>query len=587
MRLHDGESAGFNSPSTTTAPNSRAGSGLVDFDVGASRASSFQDSSMIGSRTNSGIQDLMIKNTFIECPEEEAEEEHLDVRKVRSEPPVQSGRRRSFDGRPRPQGLMNRVAALAAVQADTDDEADEDDLKSPGLRTEGSDDDMQWPSTPEGNYRSDSFNERLVYSDHPAGWSSQSMPQQQQQQQHQGPQKSVSFSSVSSEVRPPPPPPPQPQPQVALVMTPVPAQMMNGQMGMPCFGPLSAMVPMSAAARAALGVPDALLPSQPQSQQQPPPPPPPPPQQQQSVAVVPDPSGETVGVSRASSFTSQAGGLDPFAPPSRASSFTSQGGHEFAGPSRASSFTSQGGHEVGSRLAKAAAIAKLQEMLQSPAHTTRFKFPPGVKVLQWRYVLREEHRLMFSGVVAFLCNGVPHHIVGSWQTCKKNARQATAEAALAVLRSYQADTAPDEEAVIHVCIDTAALLTRGEAARTTAGAESVQALEARVRKIQEGVVEPSERGIRWQCETGQEGTGWQALMTAQTAGLIQTFLGPCLSTADLAYAELARRILWYMGDRNLNGCYLPNRAALLRARCEVPEAPRTWMSQFGDDIVED
>eukprot|EP00971_Amphidinium_carterae_P268540 5327541-Amphidinium_carterae.1 len=30
-----------------------------------------------------------------------------------------------------------------------------------------------------------------------------------------------------------------------------------------------------------------------------------------------------------------------------------------------------------------------------------------------------------------------------------------------------------------------------------------------------------------------------------------------------------------MGDRSLNGCYLPNRAALLRARCEVPEARTT------------
>eukprot|EP00971_Amphidinium_carterae_P009112 179941-Amphidinium_carterae.1 len=31
-----------------------------------------------------GIQDLMIKNTFIECPEEEDEEQRVDVRKVMS-----------------------------------------------------------------------------------------------------------------------------------------------------------------------------------------------------------------------------------------------------------------------------------------------------------------------------------------------------------------------------------------------------------------------------------------------------------------------------------------------------------------------
>lgn len=74
-------------------------------------------------------------------------------------------------------------------------------------------------------------------------------------------------------------------------------------------------------------------------------------------------------------------------------------------------------------------ILLLQEYVQC---SRQFNAPQNRAILQWTY----DHRmadftsLEYRGIVAFLLDGVPHHVAGEWHTSKKQAQRDTAERAL-------------------------------------------------------------------------------------------------------------------------------------------------------------
>mmetsp|Transcript_72535 Transcript_72535/g.172973 ORF Transcript_72535/g.172973 Transcript_72535/m.172973 type:complete len:578 (+) Transcript_72535:61-1794(+) len=235
---------------------------------------------------------------------------------------------------------------------------------------------------------------------------------------------------------------------------------------------------------------------------------------------------------------------------------------------------------------KAAAIALLQETLQAPQNTTRFKCPSGVKVLQWSYIQRADGRLMFRAVVGFLRNGVPHHIAGEWYTCKKHARQSAAEVALGVVRSEITEELRHSQALV----DVAGLLPapRSESVRAPATAQHVQMLEEIAGEKFDATADG--RGApQWQVRSeGPEEAGSEAAyfasVTLPMMDMPYTFHGPLSETPDAAKAELARRVLWYLGFGRCRGFYVPNRAELMSSGCQVPESPRYWSESLGFNV---
>merc|ERR1719443_1156367 len=74
-------------------------------------------------------------------------------------------------------------------------------------------------------------------------------------------------------------------------------------------------------------------------------------------------------------------------------------------------------------------ISQLQEFVQS---SRAYPVAPHRQILQWSFQTRmaDSVTLEFRATVAFLLEGVPHHVAGSWRTSKKLAQRATAEQAL-------------------------------------------------------------------------------------------------------------------------------------------------------------
>jgi len=218
-------------------------------------------------------------------------------------------------------------------------------------------------------------------------------------------------------------------------------------------------------------------------------------------------------------------------------------------------------------LAKAVAIAHVQELLQTSENTVRFKFPPGVKVLQWAYFQRPDvgdmsHRAMMS----FFRNGVPQYVYGDWQPCKKTARQSAAEAALSVLRGEAAEF--DEDSAAATLVDLAHLEPSSKAIKLGLSMGALQKLDNFLLR--------NNSTATWECAYDQASNSWTASVHAVMFGVEHTYMGAASACLDEARAGLATRVLWFLGSRVCRGMYVVDRRKWLASNCEVPAVPLQW-----------
>eukprot|EP00403_Amphidinium_massartii_P008715 CAMPEP_0178417666 /NCGR_PEP_ID=MMETSP0689_2-20121128/24688_1 /TAXON_ID=160604 /ORGANISM="Amphidinium massartii, Strain CS-259" /LENGTH=516 /DNA_ID=CAMNT_0020039031 /DNA_START=70 /DNA_END=1620 /DNA_ORIENTATION=+ len=478
-------------------------------------------SSMASAFNDMGVT---VKNTFLQCEEEP---EGLDLRKVRSEPASRGARRFSAVDE------MNAKDSDGSLSIDTDSVDNGPDADS--FFAESGVADSMWPPTPEVHNMSCSMSaypsfssESTTATDSKSGTASLG-----QMSWQSGP----GVRAVAS----------QPPMQMFMRQTPQPQQ------------------------------------SQPHSQPQPRQVQPPPPQQQQQQAPVcvminwlplHAPAAPQQAVSGLA--------LAP-APPSDGALGSSQLVFSAIASGQPAAAGSPPSTEASSpvvpsdvdavllrpRSGKAAAIACLQELLQSAEHTSLFKFPPGVKVLQWSYQQKTAGRLVFRAFLAFLCNGVPHHVTGNWHQCKKDARQAVAEMALALVQGQTVDTAAEEDAA--GCADLSGLVPLGRGDYRGGSAKALESYLASCSCV------TSTQGMEWSTAQAARTGTWQAQCQVKILGMKFSFSGPALPNPEEAKNELASRVMWYMGCEDYQGLYVPNRRALMSVRCEVPAAPAHWM----------
>jgi len=193
---------------------------------------------------------------------------------------------------------------------------------------------------------------------------------------------------------------------------------------------------------------------------------------------------------------------------------------------------------------------------------------------------------MFRAIVAFLRDGVPHHISGDWDSSKKLARQNAAEASVLLLRGGWAQVA---EAPVDALVDLGTLLPMpgSQAEVLQATADHKQLLVAFCRQHTHMRIEPSAGPSEpvWSCESivGAAAPSWVALVRIPLLGVPHTLLGPASASPQAAYAELARRVLWYLGCPSCHGLYMPDQATLRANECKIRGPPDSWTQALGGE----
>lgn len=220
------------------------------------------------------------------------------------------------------------------------------------------------------------------------------------------------------------------------------------------------------------------------------------------------------------------------------------------------------------------AISLLQEFIQC---SREFRNPAKRSILHWRFDerLADAITLEFRATVAFLLDGVAHHAVGDWRTSKKLARLDVAERALILFVSlwgqqllkpetWTSDRMPQELAA-----PTFASLHTGHCPVAHAVRE-VQDLEDYCRCMPvAGAIVP-----RWSVS-------WDGNFCQVTAELIlmdvpHMLQGPAMLSEEEAYAETAKRILWYLQCPGYEDDFEPDPRAPAAIAPEIPAPPKNW-----------
>lgn len=214
------------------------------------------------------------------------------------------------------------------------------------------------------------------------------------------------------------------------------------------------------------------------------------------------------------------------------------------------------------------AISQLQEFVQG---AKLFPMPPNCPVLQWGYDTRMPGMcLEFRATVAFLLDGVPHHVVGAWKHSKKLAQRDTAERTLGLFVNRWGELAVQEFQLggeVHEY--------RWEEPRATEAPEGeplseVEALDDFCGKfVPEAVPRP-----RWSHTL--DGNLHQAFVEIKMFGVPHTFPGKTYDTKEAACADAARRALWYLQCPGYEELFEPDPEYVRAAAQTIPDASPSW-----------
>mmetsp|Transcript_27235 Transcript_27235/g.78322 ORF Transcript_27235/g.78322 Transcript_27235/m.78322 type:complete len:354 (+) Transcript_27235:117-1178(+) len=201
------------------------------------------------------------------------------------------------------------------------------------------------------------------------------------------------------------------------------------------------------------------------------------------------------------------------------------------------------------------AVALLQEFVQC---SREFAAPQHRAILQWSYGQRMVSRtaLQFRATVGFLFDCLPHHVAGGWQASKKLAQKDAAERALRffvgkwgeqLLNDAEDTAAPSWNG----CSDVRVLEHFSSSSRMCGGARP----------------QWSHRFCRGECTAEVE---------LRLMDVPHTFAGAAMASKEAAYADVARRVLWYLQCPGYEHAFEPDPRASAAAGKRIPEPPANW-----------
>lgn len=200
------------------------------------------------------------------------------------------------------------------------------------------------------------------------------------------------------------------------------------------------------------------------------------------------------------------------------------------------------------------AISMLQEYVQC-SHT--FHVPPNYSVLQWSFhsKMADAATLEFRAIVAFLLEGVPHHVAGTWQPKKKDAQRDAAERALDFFA-----TRWDND--IKKMIENASYV-ENQAYEEELLKEYCQQLDCC------GGQAPS-MTVQW------EGDACHAVVEITLLGAPHNFAGAVHKSEAAARTDAARRVLWYLHHPSYLDAFELDPSAVAIVTRKIPSPPATW-----------
>jgi len=204
-------------------------------------------------------------------------------------------------------------------------------------------------------------------------------------------------------------------------------------------------------------------------------------------------------------------------------------------------------------------VALLQEFVQS---SRQFAAPQNQAILQWAYDQRmtPSNALEFRASVAFLFDGVPHHVAGGWCSSKKVAQRDAAERGLVFFIGRWGEQLLAEDQGSDLAQRRQALQRRSS---------DVQALEDFCSSYSAcGGVAP-----RWRSSEGP--AGHVAQVELALLGVTHIFGGAQKPTAEAARGDAARRVLWYFQAPGYEHLFSPDVTAIVKGR-RIPAPPANW-----------
>jgi hypothetical protein len=215
------------------------------------------------------------------------------------------------------------------------------------------------------------------------------------------------------------------------------------------------------------------------------------------------------------------------------------------------------------------AISMLQEFVQC---SQTFHIPSNYPVLQWEFdsQMADSATLEFRAVVAFLLEGVPHHVAGTWQPKKKDAQRDAAERALGLFVSKWSEHCFRMES----SAEKPTKLPSLDQSRTSPSGVALSAQEASLEECCRtldacGGVPPS-WSFRWaagECF---------ATLELTLLGVPHKLAGPAADSEEEARSSLSERALWYLQCPGHQEAYEPDPTAPAIATMKIPAPPAYW-----------
>lgn len=221
------------------------------------------------------------------------------------------------------------------------------------------------------------------------------------------------------------------------------------------------------------------------------------------------------------------------------------------------------------------AISQLQEYVQG---AKLCPLPPNCPVLQWDCDTRMcGTSLEFRATVAFLLDGVPHHVVGAWQPSKQLAKRDAAERTLSLYVGHWGDltAVKDRDAATERDALGVTLTCNGQHCSngSLATQNEIKLLEGYCGKITSNNKSQPQWSHKWE----ENGLGLcQAFVEVKLCDVSHTFAGKPCQDQEAAYRDTARRVLWYLQCPGFEEIMEPDADYVRTAAHAIPEPSSSW-----------
>lgn len=217
-------------------------------------------------------------------------------------------------------------------------------------------------------------------------------------------------------------------------------------------------------------------------------------------------------------------------------------------------------------------ISLLQEFVQC---SKQFHAPQHRPILQWSFENRmaDFTTLEFRATVAFLLDGLPHHVCGTWHLSKKAAQRDAADRALGFFVGCWGEQEVGQQFVFNNVHDPESVA----GAKSAAAVPEVVMLEDYCR----GLPACQGMGLHW-------GLIWEndlcrAQVEVHLLGVPHKLAGAFRETREAAQRDAARRVLWYLQCPGFEDLFEPDPHAPAVTEREIPAPPTHWVGDESDE----